>query len=519
MAKQSRYVGVDAIENIRGSILIDEFDGGLNTKHSNESLRDSEAIIRQNWSNDERGAITKVNGFTKANSSKTMGANPVRGLFRCYTSAGTRKLLAVCDGKLFYSDDDAAFTQEGNTTAITETEFNAFVNYNDKVFMTNATDNIIVYSPATDTAAAATDAPTDACKIILKRTDRRLIALNNDVNGSTLYYSKIDPTGAADNDWSATNDAGSMAIDGALSEKIVGGATFGSVDIVFKDYAAFQVWGYPTPQAIKLPGSPGCAAPYSVAQGDGLCFHLAHDGVYLYDGNKFILISDNIESIIDSISPAYAKNAFGIYRDGLYWLFYTASGDIVNKNCVVYDAIHSNSYVGQNLWYSRVGLEVNCPTVFQGPLDDNQLYAGGSASAGFVYRLDYSASGADDIANITSIYQTKYFDGGYSNMVKRFTKILVTFYLNTGSLTFNWYVNRGLTTGNYSGITGSTGTPLGSFILDTSTLGGILDTTSIALLDDTAIGKNISLKITNTAIGTAPVVRKIEVFWEGLYYE
>lgn len=508
---------IDALNNIRGTIVIDEFNGGLNSVDSNEILESNEATIRQNWSDEESGAITKVDGFTKTNAI-TLGAKPLRGLFRCYTSDGTKKFLAVCNSKLYYSDDDAAFTQEGNNTAITETVYNSGVNYNDLFFMTNTSDNIIVYNPATDTAAAATNTPTDPCRILLKRSDRRLLALVNSVNGSTLYFSKVDPTNAAD-DWSAVSDAGSIAIDGAKSEALTGGMTFGSIDIIFKDYAAFKVWGYPAPQAIRISGSPGCAAPQSVAQGDGLGFHLGHDGVWMYDGNKFIKISNPIQDYIDDINPLFIQNSFGIYRDGKYWLFYTSTSDTINKSCLIYDVESSNPYIGKNVWYERINMEMNCPVIFTGTGDDNQIYAGTSADTGFIYRLEYSATGADDTANIEANYQTKYYDGGYPNLVKRFTKIQVNYYLNTGSLIFNWYVNRGAVSGNYSGVTGNTGTALGSFILDTSTLTGVLDTTNISRLDDTAIGKDISIKVSNDAVGTAPIVRRIEISWEGLYVE
>jgi hypothetical protein len=520
MPKQkSSYIEIDRLDNVKGTILIDEFDGGLNTTDSNEVLQENEATIRQNWSNDERGAITKVAGYTKANST-TMGAKPIRGLFRLYTSAGTKHLLAICNGKVFYSTDNGAtFTQDSGTLAITETVYNSGVNYNDLFFFTNATDNLQKYTPGTTTAAATTSQPTDPCRILLKRSDRRLIALVNAVNGSTLYFSKVDPTGADADDWSATSDAGSIAIDGAKSEALTGGMTFGSVDIIFKDYAAFKVWGYPAPQAIRMSGSPGCAAPQSVAQGDGLGFHLAHDGVYMFDGNKFICISDPIESYIDDINPLYVQNAFGVYRDGLYWLFYTASADTVNKSCIIYDAKRSNPYVGKNVWYERSNMAMNCPLILTGTGDDNEIYAGVSANTGFVYRLDYSATGADDTANIEAVNQTKYYDGGYPNLIKRFTQVKVTYYLNTGTLLFNWYVNRGATSGNYSGTAGNTGTALGSFVLDTSTLAGVLDTTNIARLEDTAIGKDISIKITNDATGTAPIVRRIEILWEAMYEE
>src|SRR3990167_9913117 len=422
-------LALDRLDNIGGSVIIDEFDGGLNDTDSNEVIKDNEATIRQNWINSERGAITKVKGFTKKNSTLLASAS-VTGLFRMYMANGTKKLLAVCNGVLSYSDNDGtAFSGATGGTGLSTTVFNSGVNYNDLFFLNNTTDNLKKFTFSTNTMATPASVPTDACRIILKRSDRRLIALVNSVNGSTLGYSKIDPTGAAADDWSATNDAGTIAIDGAKSEALTGGMTFGAVDIIFKDYAAFRVWGYPAPQAVRIPGAPGCAAPQSVAQGDGLGFHLAHDEVYLYDGNKFIPISAPIQTILDNINPSYVQNAFGVYRDGYYWLFYTKSGDTVNKNCIIYDVSLSNPYIGKNVWFERAGLEMNCPVIFNGAGDDNEIYAVDSADTGFVYRLDFSAGGSDNGSNITAINQIKYFDMGYPHLVKRFKSIKIKYYL------------------------------------------------------------------------------------------
>jgi hypothetical protein len=480
-------------------------------------LKDDESIVRQNWGNDENGSLVKVKGYTKANST-TLGAKPIRGLFRCYESDGTKKLLAMCNGKLYYSNDDAAFTQEGNATVYTETDYFTGVNYNDLFFLTGQTENLHVFNPAADTSAAATDQPTDPCKIVLKRADRRLLALVNAVNGSTLYYSKVDPTGAAADDWSASNDAGSIAIDGAKSEPLRGGMTFASIDIIFKDYAAFKVWGYPNPQAVRLPGSPGSAAPYSVAQGEGLGFWLAHDGVWMWDGNQFIKISDPIKTYIDAINPNTVQNAFGVYREGYYWLFYTTSGDTVNKKCLIYDVFHSNPYASKNIWFERTNMEMNCPVVFNGAGDDNEIYSGVSADTGFVYRLDFSSTGADDTSNINATNQTKYFNFGYPYLVKRFKSIRIKYYLLSNQLTFTWYCDRGVKTGNYSG-SAAGGTQLGTFQLDVDTLAGGLTAYHVEKLPDNATGKDISIHINSNATGTAPKIEEIEIEWEGLYYE
>ena len=510
------YRAIDTLDNVGDSIKLSRFDGGLNVHDSNEVLKNSEAIVRENWVSDGMGAIKKVSGHTKSNST-LMGAKPVRMLARVYQSDGTTKLLAMCNGKLFYSDDDgASFDQEGNSTAYTETDFFTGVDYYNLHFFTGLNQNLHVYTPGTDKSAAAADTPTDPCRILLKRSDERMIAFNNDVNGATEYFTKVQPTNSAD-DWSAANDAGSIAIDGAKSGGLVGGATFGSYDIIFKDYAAFKVWGYPTPQAQRLPGSPGCAAPYSVAQGDGLCFFLAHDGVYMYDQTQFIKISDPIEEEIDKINSSYVRNAFGVYRNGFYRLFYTYTGETTNKKTLVYDVARSNPYQKVNVWHKRTGLLMNCPIVFNGRGDDNELYAGDSASTGFVYRLDYSSTGADNTSDIEASYQTKYFNGGYPHLVKRYSKVHVRYYLNQGDLLVYWYTKRGNVSGSYTISPSQTGVALGTFVLGTDYLAGVVEATHTKGLPDTAIGEDISLKFYHKSTGSAPIIRDVQIDWEGLY--
>ena len=238
-----------------------------------------------------------------------------------------------------------------------------------------------------------------------------------------------------------------------------------------------------------------------------------------WDGNKFHNISDPISDIIDGIATAHKKNVFGIYRDGLYWLFYTPSGQTTNQDCIIYDVFRSNPYEGRNIWYERDGLSMNCPVVFSGTGDANELYAGGSASDGFVYRLDFSSTGDDNGSNIEAINQTKYFNMGYPHLVKRFSKIHVRYYSSKGDLLFNWYTNRGATTGNFTVSVSQTGTKLGSFTLGTSILSGVVEATHTERLPDTAVGKDISIKISHDDTGDAPIIRDMEVEWEAYYVE
>jgi len=488
---------LDKIDNTRDSKTLNNFTGGLNVILTNDLLGDGEALIRKNWGQDELGALKKVNGYTKKNST-LIHASPIHGLFRVYKSAGSDELLAICNGAMYYSDNEGtSWTAATSGGSLSTSDFFTGVNYNDLFFFTSPTDNLKHFTPSTNTVAAATDTPTVGCKVLFKRADRRLVALVNSTNGSTLYHSKVDPTGTAADDWSATGDAGSIAIDGTKSDPLTAGISLGTYDLIFKDATAFKVWDYPATKAVRIIGSPGCAAPYSIASGGGYIFLLGRDAIWMWDGVSFTKISDPVRSVIAGINSTYIQNAFAVYRNGFYLLFYTPTGQTTNTKCLVYDVKYSNPYDNKCIWYERDDLAINCPLVLSGTGDANEIYGGDAPSTGFIYRLDNGTS--DNTANITAIYQTKYFDMKASNVVKRFAKVYIEYYNTSGTFTINWYVNRGSATGSYT-ITGTGGSAI-----------------DIQTLPDTAVGTDFSVKVTHVGASTAPVIRSIEIEYEFLY--
>ena len=78
---------------------------------------------------------------------------------------------------------------------------------------------------------------------------------------------------------------------------------------------------------------------------------------------------------------------------------------------------------------------MNCPLVLDGVGDNNELYAGDSASTGFVYQLDTGTT--DNTGNITAYYQTKYMNMDAPNVVKRFSKIFIEYYNTSGTFTID----------------------------------------------------------------------------------
>ena len=86
----------------------------------------------------------------------------------------------------------------------------------------------------------------------------------------------------------------------------------------------------------------------------------------------------------------------------------------------------------------------------------------------------------------------------------------------SNTITFDWLVDRGARTGQYSGATAG-GTKLGSFVLDVDTLAGSNVAYHNENLPDDAVGKDISLKQTSNATGDAPRIEGIEITWEAMF--
>lgn len=513
--------GIGTVEGKEFRITVDRFDGGLNTKYSNSLLRDDEAIVRQNWHNDAYGDIEVVRGYDLKNTSQPASA-AVMGLFRVYQSGGLRKGLAIINGTMYYSDNNfGTLTAATGGTGFGTEKVHSGVNFNDLFFVTSRDTNLKHYTPGTNTVANATDKPPYPCAVIRKLAEGRLIAVNNDINGSTLYFSKLNPTGTDSDDWSATNDAGSVAVDGAKSEKTISAFPWESGAIALKSYGAFRTYGFPSVTATIIPASPGCDAPHAVVWStkEGKAYFLNKEGIWMFDGTVFLRISEVIQSLIDEINPAYIENATAVYRLGYIWFFWTASGDITNKKCVIYDAKHSNPYEGRNIWYERINLNIASPVYFDGTGDDNELYGGTSQATGKIYRLDFSSSGRDESANTTAAYQTKYFDAGLPNVIKNFKRIRIKLIGNGGTLTVTWYTNDGATSGSYTvTIDSISGFTLDVSRLDVGTLGGSAqDQYSRQNLPDMAVGRNISVKIEHSGTATRPRIKEVTIEGQLMY--
>ena len=116
-------------------IDVPNLGGGRNTKDSNTLINDIEAVDIENFDFEERGALKKVNGSYKLNTTKVADA-PVNSLYEAIKSDGTSHLLAFCGTGIYVSTDG------GSTFSLLKSGFEAnkkwsCYTYADNVIMVN----------------------------------------------------------------------------------------------------------------------------------------------------------------------------------------------------------------------------------------------------------------------------------------------------------------------------------------------------------------------------------------------
>lgn len=124
-------------------IDVPNLGGGRNTKDSNTLINDIEAVDIENFDFEERGAIKKVNGSYKLNTTAITDA-PVNSLYEAIKSDGTSHLLAFCGTGIYVSTDGGA------TFSLLKDGFEAnkkwsCYTYADNVIMVNGFDNNQIY--------------------------------------------------------------------------------------------------------------------------------------------------------------------------------------------------------------------------------------------------------------------------------------------------------------------------------------------------------------------------------------
>lgn len=401
---------------------------GLNTETSNFLLRDNEASDISNVDVDSRGYLRNRAGIDKINDTaitESTVAKDVLGLYGFYKD-GVASYKKICAAGTKLLQFDGTDWQNLVTPLITGGRWN-FVTHGNACYAADElnTPQKIIESGGTYSGAAwtcATNNPANKSQFI--KVHRDAIWLAGDTsNASTLTYT----TTAATPDIDATGNTGIGVLKGD-GQKITGISKLGFNLIVTKKHQIHHITGCTSADFTRrmvVPGK-GCYAHRSLANTGSTIIMLHNSGILNFNGTSPQDMSVNFKTKIDGIDEDYIQNACGIFYNKRYWLSYTRTDQTSNDRILVIDSITGActeySY-GVNAFYLDL---------------ENNLY--GACNSGFVRQLDTGTD--DDDTDITSYWQSKYFDFGLPGVTKRLKEVVVYCSLATESMTFTFYVDQ-----------------------------------------------------------------------------
>lgn len=386
-----------------------DLGGGLNTSASALRLEDNELSDLLNVDFTIYGSIKGRSGYLNLNDTPVASGAACSGLYNYkIDSTGTEYLMGVFGDKLFSMDDlDGTFdevTISGTTiTADASIKFD-FEVLDELLVMTNGEDAPIKWTGTG--AAEKADVPTDLSKAKYLAVWNNFMFYGNVTVGAAVHKSRIywsnlkDPTTWTASDW--------IDVSKNDGQEIRGVEPLGDRLVIFKDrsvYNLFYTGDADIPFILtKSQSSVGGLSGYLLID-NGIAF-LSQSGIYYYDGNNSIKISDKITPTL----AGFAKNRFQYsvagYRDSVNtaWWAFSTTGGTENNRIVTWNTVKNSFSV-----YS--GIAANVITTFT-VNNDERLYFGDYS--GYVYRADY---GTNDYplgvaTAINKYFYTKWYNFG-----------------------------------------------------------------------------------------------------------
>lgn len=316
-----------------------DFSGGLNNKHSQESLKPNESHDLLNVVFDERGRFRKRPGVSVDLSYPQKAGVEILDLFEYVKRNGTRiYVVSYVDGTISAYDgstvSNLTLNYGGDTSYHHSGKPFAHFIFNDILYFGNKTDGWFKYTGTGEITYVPTIPKCDYA--VLK--DIRAFYGGNDVQPDRLFYSHQGNPENVDailgTDETQENVGGLIDF---LSEdvRMTGLSTFQGDILVFKRDAVFSLSGfnYTDFEKKQLNVASGCIAPESIIRGDNVVYYIGNGGLYyIYATNQ-----NQIETtpVSDLVTPEFEGDLSGIksaYFKGKLYLFFPNKTMIFNES-------------------------------------------------------------------------------------------------------------------------------------------------------------------------------------------
>jgi hypothetical protein len=404
--------------------------GGLVDRYSPIIVPSKSASAIQNIQFDTRGQLLKRGGYT-LNNTTDLTRSTVTGGGYLQSTTGT-SFLAVIVGTNVYTTGNTfggTYTNVIGTITLTNagTNLAQYTSFRDFGVFCNESDRPIRVKSSTAFALMEASTGAKTCESFFN-----YLLLGNTSEGGTTYGSRLRWSDLGDlQSWPANNYIDIEPDDG---DSIVAVKRYQSNLYVFKKHSIHEViiTGSSGAEAfIVRPVARGIGAwaknSVKAIEDRGLVF-LAADGVYLFDGNSFDFISDQIQREINGLNRSRFQYSVGEVYPGKhqYWLATSYGTESANKTILVWDYI-------QQAWTVYSGITANALMQTEDSNGNVLLFSGDNN--GNVYKQDVGTSdnpGGTSTA-ISSYYATPELTLGSPDIDKTFKYLYV--YTNITSTT------------------------------------------------------------------------------------
>lgn len=381
----------------------------MNNSNQPDQLLDEECVLIQNGITNGTGYLDKRAGNAFVGNELT-SSNPVTGLFTFIVDGGSPKELRMQTTKLQYNnagtwtDIDTGFTTGLDTW---------FTQANNKVYISNGTDNIHSYDGSTVTDLGNTTYPNAKYTAFWKNY---MFVAGSGVLNSTTYKNRVwfSNLGTPDTFTTATDwfDVGKS--DG---QEITGIYPLGEFLVIFKRRSVHILTGSNPSEWIlsasvnnllTISNGIGCVSAKSIVQVGNDLWFMSDDGMRSVRRNEqgatplMGIVSGNINTTIDEINWSYASKIASVFFDNkVYVAIPTGTSQTNNKILVANTRVSLDNPTNPYPWFVYTGWTPYCwnihlsgtPVLHYGDSLKTNVIQGETGTSDVVGTIDFDVRG------------------------------------------------------------------------------------------------------------------------------
>lgn len=332
-----------------------------------------------------------------------------------YTPSNATAKTLIAHGTNVYTVNDGT----GATTSIKSGLSSSATDYyfdqsNDQVFYTNGFDTPRFWDGTTDAVVAGSPPVSKFCIFHKNR-----LWFVDASNTTKLVYSELGDY----QQYLSTSFI--FAPSPKSGDPITGVTVFQDNLVIFTRKTKYILFGDDPGNFVlrQSSGKKGAVNQDVIKADPNYVYYLSDDGVYRYNGSADELVSDNIQTEIDTIADK--TTAAAVIHNNYYRLYYEAAAATTNNATILWDTLN-------NFWLRDSGTYVDKPFVNEA----NILYEG-SSLVGALYLAEQAYS--DMGKPIAFVYWTKYFGDGLRKIFLR--RLIPSIRLQTQPYRLNIYID------------------------------------------------------------------------------